>query len=121
VQSKCEVFARQLQKERKANAKQAQTIRKTISIRFKDRSSFLQKLQSSNYQSHNFTDLLSSHHNFSHSHVSSKGEMDELTTAESRFGITSFVYKRRKPFHPLRFTSFLQVCVPVFFLFSFFS
>jgi G3E family GTPase len=30
------------------------------------------------------------------------------TTAEERFGITSFVYKRRLPFHPGRFSMFLQ-------------
>lgn len=41
-------------------------------------------------------------HDHSHSH-----NHDE-TTAEQRFGITSFVYKRRRPFHPLRFTRLLR-------------
>ena len=30
------------------------------------------------------------------------------TTAKERFGITSFVYKRRRPFHPVRFSTLLQ-------------
>jgi G3E family GTPase len=42
-------------------------------------------------------------HSHSHSHTNS-----EQTTAEVRFGITSFVYKRRRPFHPARLTTFLQ-------------
>ena len=46
-------------------------------------------------------------HDHSHSHSHSHGSSDE-TTAAQRFGITSFVYKRRRPFHPLRFTRFLQ-------------
>jgi len=41
-------------------------------------------------------------HDHSHSHSST------VTTAEERFGITSFVYKRRRPFHPIRFSMFLQ-------------
>lgn len=44
-------------------------------------------------------------HNHDHSHSHSHSE---ATTAAERFGITSFVYKRRKPFHPIRFTKFLQ-------------
>jgi G3E family GTPase len=32
----------------------------------------------------------------------------DTTTAEKRFGITSFVYRRRRPFHPFRFSSFLN-------------
>ena len=42
-----------------------------------------------------------------HSHDSSK-QTEAPTTAEERFGITSFVYKRRLPFHPGRFSMFLQ-------------
>ena len=41
-------------------------------------------------------------HDHSHEAVS------HATTAEERFGITSFVYKRRLPFHPGRFSMFLQ-------------
>ena len=44
-------------------------------------------------------------HNHDHSHSHAHGDM---TTAEERFGITSFVYKRRLPFHPGRFSLFLQ-------------
>jgi hypothetical protein len=44
-------------------------------------------------------------HNHDHSHSHAHGDM---TTAEERFGITSFVYKRRMPFHPGRFSLFLQ-------------
>jgi len=42
-------------------------------------------------------------HNHDHSHGHGGA-----TTAEERFGITSFVYKRRQPFHPGRFSLFLQ-------------
>lgn len=52
--------------------------------------------QSCNDPTHN-------HDHSSHSH----GE-DQKTSAEERFGITSHVYQRRRPFHPLRFTNFLQ-------------
>eukprot|EP01039_Chlorochromonas_danica_P002771 gene2771-3025_t len=41
----------------------------------------------------------------SHSHDHDHGD---ITTAQKRFGITSFVYRRRRPFHPVRFTLFLQ-------------
>jgi G3E family GTPase len=42
-------------------------------------------------------------HGHSHSHRNA-----DMTTAEDRFGITSFVYRRRRPFHPVRFSMFLQ-------------
>ena len=42
-------------------------------------------------------------HDHSHSHSHS-----HATTAEERFGITSFVYQRRRPFHPARLSLFLQ-------------
>jgi G3E family GTPase len=45
-------------------------------------------------------------HNHDHSH--SHHHDDDITTAKKRFGITSFVYARRKPFHPIRFSLFLQ-------------
>ena len=43
-----------------------------------------------------------------HDHSHSSVEHSHATTAEERFGITSFVYKRRLPFHPGRFSMFLQ-------------
>ena len=46
-------------------------------------------------------------HNHDHSHGHDHKASDE-TTAKERFGITSFVYKRRRPFHPVRFTNFLK-------------
>lgn len=42
-------------------------------------------------------------HDHNHSH-----EHHEATTAQKRFGITSFAYKRRIPFHPVRFSRFLN-------------
>jgi G3E family GTPase len=41
-------------------------------------------------------------HGHEHSHSHSE------TTAEVRFGITSFVYRRRKPFHPTRLSLFFR-------------
>lgn len=49
----------------------------------------------------------SHNHDHSHSHGHSHSQ-DSMTTAQQRFGITSFVYRRRRPFHPLRFAAFLQ-------------
>lgn len=46
-------------------------------------------------------------HNHDHSHGHTH-RVSDATTAEQRFGITSFVYKRRRPFHPLRFSQLLQ-------------
>jgi G3E family GTPase len=55
--------------------------------------------------SHTCTDPTHDHSHDSHPHDHHNHEM---TTAEERFGITSFVYRRRRPFHPPRFTRFLQ-------------
>jgi len=46
-------------------------------------------------------------HNHDHSHSHSH-DHSQATTALDRFGITSFVYQRRRPFHPARFSLFLQ-------------
>lgn len=46
------------------------------------------------------------HHHCVHSHGSS--HQSSTTSAEERFGITSVVYRRRRPFHPGRFSSFLK-------------
>lgn len=46
-------------------------------------------------------------HNHDHSHGPAD-RVSDATTAEQRFGITSFVYKRRRPFHPIRFSQLLQ-------------
>ena len=35
-------------------------------------------------------------------------DRNDMTTAQMRFGITSFVYRRRRPFHPARLTAFLK-------------
>jgi G3E family GTPase len=47
-------------------------------------------------------------HDHSHGSHSHNHHNHEMTTAEERFGVTSFVYRRRRPFHPPRFTRFLQ-------------
>jgi G3E family GTPase len=44
-------------------------------------------------------------HNHDHSHNHNN---NDITTAQDRFGISSFVYKRRRPFHPIRFSMFLK-------------
>jgi G3E family GTPase len=44
-------------------------------------------------------------HNHNHQHA--HGNHAE-TTAKERFGITSFVFQRRRPFHPQRFSAFLK-------------
>lgn len=48
------------------------------------------------------------HHDHTHTHSHDHNHNHEMTTAEERFGITSFVYRRRRPFHPERFSSFLR-------------
>lgn len=45
----------------------------------------------------------SHNHDHSHSHAHS-----QTTSAEQRFGITSFIYRRRRPFNPMRLSRFLQ-------------
>lgn len=43
-----------------------------------------------------------------HDHSHSHSHNHEETTAQKRFGISSFVYRRRVPFHPIRFSRFLN-------------
>lgn len=53
------------------------------------------------------------HHTHTHTHDHAHGHehrhiTETETTAKERFGITSFAFKRRRPFHPLRFGRFLR-------------
>eukprot|EP01038_Epipyxis_sp_PR26KG_P007623 gene7623-10377_t len=47
-------------------------------------------------------------HDHSHIHNHQVAASSSTTTAKERFGITSLVYRRRKPFHPIRFSNFLK-------------
>mmetsp|Transcript_9348 Transcript_9348/g.12314 ORF Transcript_9348/g.12314 Transcript_9348/m.12314 type:complete len:590 (-) Transcript_9348:244-2013(-) len=47
-------------------------------------------------------------HDHSHGHSHSHSESAEATTAASRFGITNFIYRQRRPFHPDRLVSFVK-------------
>lgn len=52
------------------------------------------------------TDPTHDHSHDDHHHTHKHGS--STTTAQDRFGISSFVYKRRRPFHPVRFSKFLK-------------
>ena len=43
-----------------------------------------------------------------HDHSTAHEHNSKKTTADDRFGISSFVYKRRKPFHPVRLSLLLK-------------
>lgn len=64
------------------------------------------------HSAHKGDDTHSCSHNHDHAHSHLHGHTDdggsEETTALRRFGISSFVYKRRKPFHPIRFYKFIE-------------
>jgi G3E family GTPase len=71
----------------------------------------------SHVHEHHHADVCSdpthNHDHSSHSHAHEHHHHDnssksKVTTAQDRFGISSFVYQRRRPFHPIRFSSFLQ-------------
>jgi len=47
-------------------------------------------------------------HEHGHSHSHANAEPAEATTARVRFGITNFIYRRRRPFHPERLLAFLK-------------
>lgn len=47
-------------------------------------------------------------HDHSHEHEHHDSLDSEETTALKRFGISSFVYRRRRPFHPVRFYQLLK-------------
>ncbi|WPT13898.1 Putative metal chaperone YciC [Picochlorum sp. SENEW3] len=56
------------------------------------------------------------HHDHEHHHdddCSECASKRQKTTAESRFGIVSFVYERRKPFHPQRLKDLVLRWMPV--------
>eukprot|EP00195_Chlamydomonas_chlamydogama_P007941 CAMPEP_0202896436 /NCGR_PEP_ID=MMETSP1392-20130828/5445_1 /ASSEMBLY_ACC=CAM_ASM_000868 /TAXON_ID=225041 /ORGANISM="Chlamydomonas chlamydogama, Strain SAG 11-48b" /LENGTH=565 /DNA_ID=CAMNT_0049581799 /DNA_START=114 /DNA_END=1811 /DNA_ORIENTATION=- len=53
------------------------------------------------------------HHHHHHHHGHSHSERPSQTTAASRFGIRSFVYSRRKPFHPQRLKEMVLKWLPV--------
>ncbi len=63
-----------------------------------------------NDSEHKCTELCKDgHHDHSHDgHEHSHDHGSTKTTASERFGISSFVYRRRRPFHPERFYRFLE-------------
>jgi len=53
------------------------------------------------------------HHDHKHHHSDDKMKDRQATTAAKRFGITSFVYSRRLPFHPQRLRDLVLRWMPV--------